>query len=204
MKMNKKVKHALPAGSILLSALLVLTFLVVAQPQTAQAATCQAYYTVHKGDTTPYISQTFGFKWKDIAAANDMDPWEKLTVGQRLCIPPADKSTKNTSTSSEKSGVKVKQPADESKAKFLVNISAGRIYASLSKFSEEHVYLAKARDVYTGIGGWYNLGYITIDKKSNQSFSWAVPSDLKSTSPLSVCFKDQSTDELICRSAINP
>lgn len=204
MKMNTNAKKALPAGSILLSALLVLTFLVVAVPQSAQAATCQAYYTVHEGDTTPYISHTFGFKWKDIAAANDMEPWEPLTVGQRLCIPPADKSTKNTSTSSETSGVKVKQPADESNAKFLVNISASRIYADLSKFSEEHVYLAKVRDVYTGVGGWYNLGYITIKKKSNQSFSWAVPSELRGTSPLSVCFKDQSTDELICRSAINP
>jgi hypothetical protein len=204
MKSNKKVKNALPAGSILLSALLVLTFLVVAPPRSAQAATCAAYYTVHEGDTTPYISHTFGFKWKDIAAANDMDPWEKLAVGQRLCIPPADKSTKNTSSSSEKSGVKVKQPEDESNAKFLVNISSGRIYATLSKFSDEHVYLAKVREVYTGIGGWYNLDYITIKKKSNQSFSWAVPSDLRSTPVLSVCFKDQSTDELICRSAINP
>ena len=204
MKSNKKVKNVLPAGSILLSALLVLTFLAVAMPQSAQAATCAAYYTVHEGDTTPYISHTFGFKWKDIATANDMEPWEKLTVGQRLCIPPAEKSTKKTSTSSEKSGVKVSQPEDESNAKFLVNISAGRIYADLSKFSEEHVYLAKVREVYTGIDGWYNLGYITIKKKSNQSFSWAVPRDLRSTRVLSVCFKDQTTDELICRSAVNP
>lgn len=193
-------------GKLALGATLVLAMLAAFLPQSALAATsCASYYTVASGDTTPYISQRFGFKWKDIAKANDMTPEDKPSAGQVLCIPPLSKSTKDSSTSSgSNTGVKVTQPEDESSAVFSVSISGHRVYTTLSNFNDDHVYLVKVRDSKTGIDGWYNLGRIKIISDSSQSFSFQVPNDLRGTLYLSVCFKDQTTNELVCRHAINP
>ncbi len=207
MKPNRQSNKLSHFPRILLSLALVLAFMTAALPRSAQAATtCQAYYTVREGDTTPYISHTFGFKWKDIATANDMDPWDKLEVGQRLCIPSSDKSTKNksdedTSTSNKKTHDFTE---DEKNAKYTLTISAKRIYLDLSKFSDDHNYLVKVRDVYTGSGGWYKLGFIEVKKNKAASFSYNVPDDLRTTLTLSVCLKDLASDDLICRTAINP
>ena len=192
-------------GKLVLSATLAVAMLAVLLPQTALAATCASYYTVQSGDTTPSISQAFGFKWKDIATANDMTAEDKPSVGQVLCIPPLSKSTKETSTSSSsKTGVKVTQPEDESSAVFSVSIANKRISTTLSNFNDDHNYLVKVRDSKIGIDGWYNLGRIKIISDSSQSFSFPVPTDLRNTLNLSVCFKDQTTNELVCRKALNP
>jgi transposase len=207
MKPNRQPNTLSHFLRILFSAMFVLAFLAAALPGAAKAATtCQAYYTVKEGDTTPYISHTFGFKWKDIATANDMDPWEKLEVGQRLCIPPADQSTKNksdedTSTSNKKTH---DFPEDEKNAKYTLYISAKRIYLTISKLADNHNYLVKVRDAYSGVGGWSKLGYIEVDKKKEASFSYVVPDDLRTTVTLSVCLKDLASDDLICRTALNP
>jgi predicted nucleotide-binding protein len=47
------------------------------------------------------------------------------------------------------------------------------------------------------------LGKVNIITLARQSFSFAVPSDLKGITNLSVCFKDQVSEELICRNALN-
>jgi LysM repeat protein len=193
-------------GKLAISATLVLAMLAAFLPQTALAATtCESYYTVESGDTTPYISQRFGFKWRDIAKANDMTPEDKPSVGQVLCIPPLSKSSRESSTSgSTTTGVKVSQPDDESRAVFSVSITGRRIFTTLSNFNNDHVYLAKVRDAKIGIDGWYNLGRMSIVSDSSQSFSFPVPTDLRNTLNLSVCFKDQTTNELVCRKALNP
>jgi LysM repeat protein len=194
---------------LVFSLLLVLTFVVAALPQQrAQAAvTCVTYYWFKEGDTTPYIAHTFGLKWKEIALANDMDPWDKPEVGQRLCIPAPNTTTtttKKTGTSEETtSGVRVEQPADEDNAVISASISGYKITVSTNKFVEDHIYLVKVRDVKVGVGGWTKLGTISVDKKTSQTFSFTEPSDLKQFTHLSVCLKDQVTNELICRTAVN-
>jgi hypothetical protein len=51
------------------------------------AATCQATYTVKRGDTLSSIGQKWGVPWREIAAANNIkSPWTIYT-GQSLCIP---------------------------------------------------------------------------------------------------------------------
>ena len=191
---------------IVISLGLCLALLAAIFPQSAQAASaCRAYYTVKKGDTTPYISQTFNLKWRDIAGANNMEPYDKLTVGQRLCIPPESASTKSeTSNTSGGNKTKVQVPDTDKKAVVLVSISGGRIGLTTKSFSVEHTYLVKARDANTGIGGWYKIDIITVKKSKTQNFGFNVPSDLRSTTPLSVCLKDIYTDELICRQSVNP
>lgn len=184
---------------------LCLAMLAAILPQSAQAATCRAYYTVRDGDTTPYISQTFNLKWRDIAGANDMEPSDKLTVGQRLCIPPESASTKEeSSTTTGGNKTKVRVPDTDKKAVVLVSITAGRIGLTTKSFSVDHTYLVKARDADTGVGGWYKIDVITVKKSKTQNFGFNVPSDLRSTPMLSVCLKDLYTDELICRASINP
>jgi LysM repeat protein len=193
------------AHKIAISAGLCLAMLAAILPQPAQAATCRAYFTVRDGDTTPYISQTFNLKWRDIAGANDMNPSDKLTVGQRLCIPPESASTKSeTSSTAGGNKTKVRVPDTDKKAVVLVSITGGRIGLTTKSFSVDHTYLVKARDANTGIGDWYKIDVITVKKSKTQNFGFNVPSDLRSTPMLSVCLKDLYTDELICRQSVNP
>jgi LysM repeat protein len=185
---------------------LCLALLAAIIPQSAQAAsTCRAYYTVKKGDTTPYISQTYNLKWRDIAGVNDMDPGDKLTVGQVLCIPPESASTKDESTTTTTGNkTKVRVPETDQNAVVLVSISGKRIGITTRRFSEKHTYLVKARDATTSIGGWYKIQVINVKVTTTQNFNYDLPKDLRSITTINVCLKDMYTDELICRAAINP
>ena len=191
---------------VVLSLGLCLALLAAIFPQSAQAAsTCRAYYTVKKGDTTPYISHTYNLKWRDIADANDMDPGDKLTVGDVLCIPPESASTKEESTSTESGNkTKVRVPETDQKAVVLVSITGKRIGLTTRKFSVNHTYLVKARDASTSIGGWHKVEVIRVKKSTTQNFNFDLPKDLRSTLQVNVCLKDMYTDELICRATFNP
>lgn len=194
------------AHKMVISAGLCLALFAAIIPQSVQAAsTCRAYYTVKKGDTTPYISHTYNLKWRDIAGANDMDPGDKLTVGQVLCIPPESASTKDESTSTTSGNkTKVRVPDTDQKAVVLVSIAGKRIGLTTRKFSVNHTYLVKARDATKSIDGWYKIEVIRVKKSTTQNFNFNIPKDLRSTLQLSVCLKDMYTDELICRVAFNP
>lgn len=179
-----------------ISAFLALTVLAAAQPQSAHAAeVCRAYYTVKEGDTTPWIAHTFNLKWKEIATANGMKVTDRLTVGQQLCIPTGEETTTTK---------KLTTPATDKKASILVSIAAKRIYLSLSNFTQEHTYLVKVRDVSVGIGGWYKYKEIVVNQDTDLTWRFSVPDDLLHVLYLRVCLKDQYTNELICRLAINP
>jgi LysM repeat protein len=193
---NQQLNITILALSLFIAIALLMVFL----PQPAQAATCVAYYVVQEGDTTPKIAHTYGLKWGEIADANDLNPGDKLVVGTRLCIPEGgdDKS------SSTGGGTSTYLPETDSKAKFSVSISGGKMYLHLTKFSINHVYLVKVRDAHVGIDGWEKLEKVKIKKSTTYNLVMNVPKDLRDTLFLSVCLKDQSSDELVCRTAINP
>jgi hypothetical protein len=195
MNKNRELFPAYFNRKIVISLFLTLAFLVAALPQTAQAATvtCQTYHFVREGQTKPYIAHTYNVRWKAIASANHMDKSEKPEVGQKLCIPPV--SSKNSN--------KTVVPKSDTSANVQVNISAGKIYLTLSGFSENHTYLAKARGLNGGAGGWYRLGFFDVKKNKTQYFSFYVPNDLRDETYVNVCIKDQSTDELVCRTVKN-
>ena len=204
MKAIRKSNILFRPGKLAFSAILVLAMLAAFLPQTALAATtCQSYHTFRSGDTTPSISQFFGLKWKDIAAANNMKPNEKPSLGQVLCIPPLSESKKATSTSNTTFSKGVFLPASESGAVFTVRINRHQINTTLANFSYFHIYEVKVRDARTAIGGWYHLGKIKVITLTRQSFSFEVPKDLIRTTHLSVCFKDQISGDLVCRNALN-
>jgi hypothetical protein len=201
MKAIRKLYILSRPGRLAFNSILVLAMLAAFLPQTALAAsTCQSYYTVRSGDTTPSISHIYGFKWKDIAAANDMKPNERPSLGQVLCIPASSSGAKATKSSSKTPNKGVFLPADEGGALFTVRITGHRINTTLSNFSNYHIYKVKVR---AALGGWYNLGNITIITLGRQSFSFDVPKDLKDTTNLIVCFKDQISGALVCRNALN-
>ena len=184
---------------LVLSIVLTMALLISMLPRSAQAATCVAYYVVREGDTTPKISHTYGLKWREIAKANDMNPVDKLVVGSRLCIPSGADSSPAAG-----GGTSTFLPETDQNAKFSVTISGGKIYLNLSKFSINHVYLVKVRDAQVGIGGWEKLEKVKIKKTTTYNLVLKVPKDLRNTLYLNVCLKDLSSDELVCRSAINP
>lgn len=185
---------------LVISIFAAIALLMAALPQPAQAATCVAYYVVKEGDTTPYIAHTFGLKWGEIADANDLEAGDKLVVGTRLCIPP------NNSGASPATGggTSTYLPETDSNARFSVTISGNKMFLNLSKFSINHVYLVKVRDAKVGIGGWEKLEKVKIKKKTTYNLVMNVPKDLRDTLYLSVCLKDLTSDELVCRTAINP
>lgn len=193
---TKQLNITILAISIFAAIALLMAFL----PQPAQAATCVAYYVVKEGDTTPYIAHTFGLKWGEIADANDLEAGDKLVVGTRLCIPPTDSGTSPATGG----GTSTYLPETDSKARFSVTISGNKMFLNLSKFSINHVYLVKVRDAQVGVGGWEKLEKIKIKKTTTYNLVINVPKDLRDTLFLSVCLKDQTSDELVCRTAINP
>lgn len=183
-----------PVFSLVLALALMATLL----PQPAQAAvTCRTYHLVRESDTTPFIAHTYGLKWHEIAQANDMKPADKLTVGQSLCIPTAEEE--------ESAGRKLTvRPSTDKNAGIQLSVSGNRIILTLSNFSKEHMYRVKVRDVSLAAGGWSKLAVITIEKNKTRTFRYKVPEDLEDVSILNVCLKDMVTDELTCRTAINP
>jgi hypothetical protein len=204
MKAIQQLNRLFRPGRLATSATLVLAMLAAFLPQTALAATsCQSYYTFRSGDTVPAISQFFGFKWKEIAAANNMKANEKPGIGQVLCIPAHSASIKPTTAMSTTYRKGVFLPTNEKGAVFTVSITKHQINTTLANFSYYHVYQVKVRDARTVYGGWYSLGKVKIITLARQSFSFAVPGNLKNTTNLSVCFKDQVSEELICRNAPN-
>jgi LysM repeat protein len=193
-------KHPLTKGVYVarfaISAILALAVLGAALPQPVQAAvSCRAYYTVQTGDTTPHIAHTFNLKWKDIATANGMKVIDRLTTGQQLCIPVEEETTTTK---------KVTTPATDKKASIQVSIAGKRIFLSLSNFTQEHTYLVKVRDARVGIDGWYKYKEITVNQDTDLTWRFSVPEDLTHVLYLRVCLKDQYTNQLICRLAINP
>jgi hypothetical protein len=178
---------------------LVLAFALLAAflPQPAQAAvTCRTYHLVRESDTTPYIAHTYGLKWHEIAEANDLKIGERPNVGQILCIPTEEE---------ESTGRKLTvRPSTDKKAGIQVSVSGNRIILKLSNFSKEHMYRVKVRDVSLAVGGWSKLAVITIEKNKTRTFRYKIPEDLRDTPILNVCLKDMITDELTCRSVLNP
>lgn len=197
--------HTAARWKLVFSALLLLALLAAALPQAAHAQTqtiCRTYHLVREGNTKPFIANTYGVKWKEIAAANDLNVEAKPEVGSQLCIPEvSNDEEKDVVTRGPKK--LVSQPDDESRAIIEITTSGGQIRIHTDNFNNDHVYLAKARAA-DGTSGWYRLGIISVPEDDSKNSSFNIPQDLRSESGFHVCLKDQTTDELVCRSTVNP
>jgi LysM repeat protein len=174
-------------GVVLLSLALALAVLAASLPQPVQAATdtvaCDTYYTVKAGDTTGSIAQHFGLKWKEIADANNLKYPYKLKVGQKLCIP-AQNTTNEKITLS-------------------VVVRGGSVIIKASKASTKSVFNIKVRAGNASVGGWYKIGSLKVPKTTAVTGVYSLPKDLLKISPITVCLKNASTDQLICRTVVH-
>jgi hypothetical protein len=170
---------------MLVSALLLLTPVLAVLPgQPALAATtCVNYHVVKSGEKKAEIAQTYGLKWKVIAKANNISTGENPKVDDRLCIP--------------------KQVSDTAKlAKlaqgFTPTYNSGRISFPLATLAAG-LWKIKVRDANTSSGGWDELSKFDPSNEKGPNYSFKLPSDLNSTPRVSVCLKNQKTDQLICK-----
>jgi hypothetical protein len=194
----------------LVAAILAATLLAAALPYSARAqnedVACRTTHIVREGDTKPRIAFTYDLRWREIAAANDMNLEETPAVGDRLCIPFADEdddsdTNDNGNTNSQ---TLVVFPEGERSAVIQVSITGGRITVHTDNFNNDHNYLVKVRPSDVGVGGWVKLGTIGVDEDESENFSFNVPNALDDEAFLSVCLKDQASDELVCRAVVNP
>jgi LysM repeat protein len=184
------MKVRLPVLRTTLSLVLLLTMILSALPQPAQAATCASYYTVKEGDTPTKIAQKFDLKWREIADANNLEYPYDLEVGQRLCIPPKDSDED-----------------DEDATKFKWNVTASKtsITITLSGLSVKKAgFNVRARNAQTGVGGWIRLGHFKAKKNTSYKIVYSIPKELMKVLYIQVCLKNVTTDELACKIVVHP
>lgn len=160
---------------------LILAFAVVLAtlPQPAQAASCQAYHTVKKGDKTGTIASAYGVKWIEIAAANKLQKPYKLVEGQQLCIPfRLSMSLKNN---------------------LAVQSINNLIKITVSEFQYGGSYYVKVRDVTAGSGQWYKIGKMKVPANQKVTSSYLLPGALRSATYIQVCLKNGTNNALICQ-----
>ena len=174
-------KRLLRLGSMALTAMLALAMLAAAFPQTAQAATCSAYYTVKSGDTTNMIAHTYGLTWKQIAMANNIKSPYKLKVGQTLCIP-------------AQGGTAAVQPG-----KMTAIANGNGLRVNMSNFDRRYIWIVKVKDTRTPLGTDYKVGQMVVPGKTTVSGFFNLPQALRKTPFLTVCVKNSTTDEKICQ-----
>jgi hypothetical protein len=188
--MTPKSDRRISRAGLAVSVLVVFAILAAALPQPAQAQTndCITTHVVQSGETTGQIAHRYDMKWRQIARANDLPVPTTLKTGQRLCIPDLDDDDETTSTSA---------------SSFSVTVAGGRVFVTINKLSVRSVFNVKARATEVGVGGWRKLGNLKVGRNETVSTVYSLPNALKDSTYISVCFKNVTTDELICTSTIN-
>jgi len=179
-----------PVFNIFLAIVVAITAFAAALPQPAQAASCASYYYVRAGDTPVSIAQHFDMKWGLIAKANKLVYPYKLTVGQRLCIPPKDAEEK------DENATKFKYTATATRSAIIITISG------LS--TKKAGFNVRARNATASVGGWIRLGHFKVKKGSTTKVTYTIPSELRKVTYIQVCLKNVTTDELTCKTVIHP
>lgn len=178
---------------ITLCVTMMLALVAAAAPKPAMAAVeCVTYHIAKKSDTTSFIAHTYGLKWKEIALANKLKEPYRFKDGQLLCIPAAgaiDTEGDYPTTA---------------KAVLSAYTKGGKLYLTLSGVSRKSVFVVKVRDAFLDAGGYTKLGNLKIEKNDKVSESYTLPKSLYDKDFLDVCVKNSSTDELVCRTILNP
>jgi LysM repeat protein len=185
-RFNQRMLHF---GSLALIALVTLAFLAAALPQPAQAASapCVTYYTYKKGDKTYSVAKTFGLAWWEIGLANNMKYPYTPSVGQRLCIPPQ--------------GWAEAQPTVTG---YMSALSKGsKVTVTASGFTTRYLWMVKVKDPTGKVSGDFKVGKMLIPVTTKVTGVFPLPAELRNTTVLTVCLKNQTTDEKICKNIVH-
>jgi murein DD-endopeptidase MepM/ murein hydrolase activator NlpD len=177
----KKHQLAFRLFTIALTAIMLMGILAPGFSSPAQAApaalVCTATHTVKAGETLSSIANKYGVSVSALASANGLSTTATVHKGQRLCIPP---STKN-------------EPAALN-----VQASKGMVTISGSGLTKSRPYLIKVKEGDLGI--WYVLGRISSTKDGSLlAKNFTLPKELRYRTYLTVCLKNQISNQLTCK-----
>jgi LysM repeat protein len=180
----------LRAGKLALVGLLALAMLASALPQPVQAAVeanvpCTSNYVVLKGDTTTSIANKFNVRWWEIAKANNMPKSTKPKVGQTLCIP-------------------LQGWASQTMAGTMAAFSQSyRLVVSVSGFDTRYLWSVNVKDTTGNVPGNFKVGRMVIPANTKVTQAFLLPKELRNTSYLTVCLKNLTTNDKVCRYIIH-
>jgi hypothetical protein len=141
------------------------------------ALVCTATHTVKANETLSSVAKKYGVTVDALAAANGLKTTATLYKGQKLCIPPSTKS----------------EPAALN-----VQASKGMVTVSGSGLTKSKPYVLKVKEGDLGI--WYVLGRISSTKDGTLlAKNFPLPKDLRSRMYLTVCLKNQISNQLTCK-----
>jgi hypothetical protein len=173
--------------SRVLVALLALSLLAGALPQTASAAArCAAAYTVRQGDTLATIGKKFDIKPYSIAVENKMAVPYPIFVGQRLCIPDKDSN-----------GSLAGKYANALAAYFTAGFTPAGIYIQPSNYPKNPVWV-KGDNAADKVTSFVKIGRLNARATGNSRVTFTLPTELKKAKTLTICLKDILSDYNQC------
>jgi hypothetical protein len=141
------------------------------------ALVCTATHIVKANETLTSVANKYGVTVAALAAANGLKTTATLYKGQSLCIPPSTKSEPATLT---------------------VLASKGNVSLSGTGLAKSKPYVVKVKEGDLGI--WYVLGRVSTTKDGTLvSKNFVLPKQLRSRMYLTVCLKNQISNQLTCK-----
>jgi LysM repeat protein len=175
--------------SLVILALLFSAFSVPA-PAAAKVKCAEKYY-VTAGDTLNKIANMYGLDWQAIIDANNLSEPYNLLIGQRLCIPKADK-TNRISSNKEKAG-------NAKPVSFYWTRTSSELTIKTSGIPDNNSFFVKADDFTKSGIQWYKIGVIRIKKDGSITATYSLPKDLRQATQLTVCLKNIYSDAIACK-----
>jgi murein DD-endopeptidase MepM/ murein hydrolase activator NlpD len=183
---------------VMISSLLVVTFLLAYYPQPAQAS-CAFKYTVQSGDTLYGIAATYVVTFDDLVSANKLKEPYLIYVGQVLCIPPGATVPESTASAAA--------TTTPTKSPTITPLNLGTVaWVGLTNFPKQRIYYV---NVYSGSraywsGPSFKIGMITTDKTGAFGAWFHLPSQLFNIQTITICVKDVINDDVLaCEKSTN-
>jgi hypothetical protein len=178
-------------ASLGLIILFVMMALLSAVPRHVLAAdiVCARYHTVKSGDTLYALALTYKVEFADLVAANDLKDPYVIFIDQQLCIPASTTAVATTT------------PVGTTVAKG-VTISVAHTEKGFtiqgSGLPRRANYIVKIDDA-SEVGLVYTiLGKVATKSGTTFKNTFVLPKELRGITMMSICLKNQMTDELIC------
>lgn len=175
-------------------AFVVLALIFGAFPVPALAAypvKCAEKYYVVAGDTLNKVANLYGLDWQAIIDANNLSEPYHLLIGQRLCIPKADK-TNQVKNNKYKAG-------NAKPVSFYWTRTSNELTVTTSGLPDNNSFFVKADDFSQAGIQWHKLGTLRIKKDGSVSATYSLPKDLRKATQLTVCLKNIYTDGIACK-----
>lgn len=171
--------------------LFVLMALLSAMPRQVLAADyiCARYHTVKTGDTLYALAVTYKVDFTDLVAANSLKDPFVIFIDQQLCIPASTSAVATTTPVGTTVAKGVTISVAHTEKGFTIR------GAGLPKRAN---YIVKIDDA-SEVGLVYTiLGKVATKNGTTFQNTFILPKELRGITMMSICLKNQMTDELTC------